>query len=222
MNLLECLGWLGNACFFSRWLIQWHASERAKASVAPRAFWWVSLVGAVALGTYTLIKGEPILLVGFFVNAAIYSRNLSISRQSDSAHKWSGLQLALIGIVIAVALASVKLLTDKRIEPGDSLWQAVGIAGLTIWNARWAMQWWYSEKRSLSHFPPIFWWLSLVGNTLLLGYAIHLGNPVWIASYLLGPIVQGRNLILNHRRVLAERLEADTKLNADTVTTQAS
>ena len=220
MSTLEVLGWAGNACFFSRWLIQWFFSERAKKSVAPAAFWWVSLLGTATLGTYTFIKGEPILLVGFAVNVAIYTRNLALLRTGEKTKGWSGWQLALICVVVAFALVAVKFTTSERFQQSTPAWNAFGIIGLAIWNSRWGLQWWYSEKKSMSHFPPVFWWVSLLGNTMLLAYAIHVGEAVWIASYALGPVIQTRNVILNRRHLQAERLaEAPT---TDAVLTPAA
>ena len=208
MSALEVLGWTGNACFFSRWLIQWFVSERAKKSVAPQSFWWVSLLGTATLGTYTFLKGEPILLVGFAVNIAIYTRNLSLARSDNKANGWSGWQLAVVCAVVAFALVAVKFTTSDRFAQSTPMWNAFGIAGLMIWNSRWGLQWWYSEKKSLSHFPPVFWWVSLLGNTMLLAYAIHVGEAVWIASYSMGPIIQTRNVILNRRHMKSQQLEA--------------
>ncbi|HPF15211.1 MAG TPA: lipid-A-disaccharide synthase N-terminal domain-containing protein, partial [Planctomycetota bacterium] len=42
MTFWAALGWLGNVGFFSRFFVQWLASERAGRSVAPQAFWWLS------------------------------------------------------------------------------------------------------------------------------------------------------------------------------------
>lgn len=201
MNSLEILGWAGNVCFFSRWLIQWFVSERAKKSVAPQSFWWVSLLGTATLGTYTFLKGEPILLVGFVVNIAIYARNLTLARNSETANGWSGWKLALVCVIVAFALVAVKFTTSERYQQSTPMWNMLGIAGLTIWNSRWGLQWWYSEKKSMSHFPPVFWWVSLLGNTMLLTYAIHVGEAVFIASYSMGPIIQARNVILNRRHM---------------------
>jgi lipid-A-disaccharide synthase-like uncharacterized protein len=208
VSALEILGWLGNACFFSRWLVQWYASERAKESVAPRSFWWVSLAGTATLGTYTLLKNEPILLVGFAVNVAIYTRNLALASESRVVRGWRGWKLAAGCALVAGTLVAMGFLSSERWKLATPAWMAVGIAGLTIWNSRWALQWWYSERHARSHFPPIFWWVSLIGNALLLAYTLSLGNPVWIASYLPGPIIQTRNLILNRRAARRARTES--------------
>src|SRR5687768_738720 len=42
----KVVGWLGNAAFFSRFLIQWFASERQRQIVVPVSFWWLSLAGS--------------------------------------------------------------------------------------------------------------------------------------------------------------------------------
>ncbi len=51
----------------------------------------------------------------------------------------------------------------------------------------------------MSHFPPTSWWLSLLGNALLLAYTIQLGDFKLIVGYLVGPVVQIRNLVLHAR-----------------------
>ena len=75
----------------------------------------------------------------------------------------------------------------------------VGAVGQSVWSSRFVVQWYLSEREGHSHFPQAFWWISLVGNTLLLTYAVRLGDPVWIAGLCLGPVVQIRNLMLIQR-----------------------
>ena len=48
------LGFLGQALFSCRFLIQWIASERRGASVVPSAFWWFSLAGGLCLLLYAI------------------------------------------------------------------------------------------------------------------------------------------------------------------------
>ena len=78
-NAWKLLGWLGLACFFTRFAVQWIASERARESVAPRSFWVLSVGGALLLTLYTLHRREPVFLVGYLVTLSIYLRNLWIS-----------------------------------------------------------------------------------------------------------------------------------------------
>jgi lipid-A-disaccharide synthase-like uncharacterized protein len=44
--------------------------------------------------------------------------------------------------------------------------------------------------------PTSFWYLSIVGSTLLLAYAIYRQDPVFIAGQAFGSIVYLRNLQL--------------------------
>ncbi|HKC98121.1 MAG TPA: lipid-A-disaccharide synthase N-terminal domain-containing protein, partial [Methylomirabilota bacterium] len=43
------VGFLGQAFFSARFLIQWIASERLRKSVVPRAFWYFSIGGGLTL-----------------------------------------------------------------------------------------------------------------------------------------------------------------------------
>jgi len=185
-------GWAGQACFFARFFVQWLASERARRSVVPPSFWWLSLSGAVLVSLYALERGTAILLAGFAVTAAIAVRNLLLAagapRLGARASTWAALLLAGVALVPAVGV---------RGAHSDPLtWLLVGLAGQAAWTARFPLQWWYSERAGRSHFPASFWWLSLVGNGLLLAYALHLGDPVFVLGFLPGPLLQVRNLFL--------------------------
>lgn len=193
----EILGWLGIACFFLRFLLQWVASERAQESVTPRAFWWISVAGALLMIVYSLYRAEPIFLVGYLVTLSIYVRNLWISHRPESALGpllVTGLALLAWLVVVTVGL--------KHLHPGygnSIFWLVVGAGGQTLWSSRFVVQWYFSERAAESHFPEAFWWISLAGNGLILAYAVKVGDPVWIVGLLLGPVVQARNLMILYR-----------------------
>ena len=71
------LGFVGQAFFFSRFLIQWLASERAGRSVFPVAFWYLSLFGGVTLLAYAIHLRDPVFILGQATGAFIYLRNLN-------------------------------------------------------------------------------------------------------------------------------------------------
>jgi len=192
------IAWLGNVAFFSRFFVQWLASERAKKSVAPTSFWWLSLCGSLCLGAYTYQVGEPVLLAGHVLNGALFARNLHLSlrpkQQAPAPHPaLAVLALAMTAGVIWLSLGKAR--GDLSETPG---WLAVSVLGQSIWSSRFVLQWWRSEATGKSHFPVLFWWISLFGNGLLLAYTSHLGDPALIAGYLPGPLVQARNLMLGH------------------------
>ena len=76
-------GLAGQAAFFSRFLVQWIASERAGRSVVPKVFWVLSLVGAVMLLTYAVHREEPVFVLGQSVGAFVYIRNLVLVRREE-------------------------------------------------------------------------------------------------------------------------------------------
>lgn len=62
--------------FTARFLLQWIASERARQSVVPVAFWYFSLVGGLMLFAYALYRKDPVFVLGQSLGVVIYSRNL--------------------------------------------------------------------------------------------------------------------------------------------------
>ena len=69
-------GFLGQALFSMRFLIQWIMSERARASVMPVAFWYFSLAGGIVLLTYAIYRWDPVFMLGQAMGLAVYARNL--------------------------------------------------------------------------------------------------------------------------------------------------
>ncbi len=70
------LGFLGQAVFASRFIVQWIASEIAKKSVIPNAFWYLSIIGCLLTLAYAFHKADPVFIVGYLFNCLIYFRNL--------------------------------------------------------------------------------------------------------------------------------------------------
>jgi lipid-A-disaccharide synthase-like uncharacterized protein len=70
------VGFLGQACFFGRFLIQWIASERRRQSVVPVAFWHFSIVGGVILLAYAIHRQDPVFILGRATSLLVYARNL--------------------------------------------------------------------------------------------------------------------------------------------------
>jgi len=194
---LQVAGWIGNACFFSRFFVQWYKSERAGKSVAPPVFWWLSLVGTVLLGAYSYTRESYVLVLGYVINGLIYARNLRLRRQDAAAFGATRLA-ALGGLAFALLVAAAAWEVQRRQE-AELGWVAIALLGQSAWSSRFVVQWWASERASESHFPRLFWWLSLLGNLLLLAYTLHLGDPVLAWGYVPGPIVQVRNLVLGRR-----------------------
>lgn len=70
------VGFIGQGLFTARFLTQWIASERARRSIVPAAFWLFSLGGGVTLLAYALYRQDPVFIVGQAAGLLIYARNL--------------------------------------------------------------------------------------------------------------------------------------------------
>jgi lipid-A-disaccharide synthase-like uncharacterized protein len=92
-----------------------------------------------------------------------------------------------------------------------SFWMVLGLVGQLFFSARFIVQWISSERKKQSIIPISFWFLSLGGSAILLMYAIHLKDPVFILGQSAGFIVYTRNLALI-RRVSREKQSAGGQL----------
>jgi len=81
----------------------------------------------------------------------------------------------------------------------EMVWLGIGFFGQSLFFSRWLLQWFVSEKKAESQIPVSFWYMSLAGSVIVLAYAIHKIDPVFIAGQSVGTVVYIRNLILIHR-----------------------
>ena len=72
------VGFLGQALFTARFVVQWLVSERKRDSVVPVAFWWFSLFGGLALLSYAVSRRDPVIIVGQAMGLVVYVRNLML------------------------------------------------------------------------------------------------------------------------------------------------
>ncbi|OCR22389.1 Lipid A biosynthesis, N-terminal [Pseudomonas syringae] len=77
-----------------------------------------------------------------------------------------------------------------------TLWLILGFVGQAVFTGRFVLQWLYSEFKKRSVIPVGFWYLSMLGSSLLLVYAIYRQDPVFIAGQSFGLVVYLRNLQL--------------------------
>jgi lipid-A-disaccharide synthase-like uncharacterized protein len=71
------------SCFMARFLVQWIASEKAKKSVIPISFWFLSIIGASGLLTYAVVHlKDPVFAIGQTTGFFIYFRNLFLIRKA--------------------------------------------------------------------------------------------------------------------------------------------
>ena len=82
------IGFLGQALFSMRFLVQWIYSEGNRRSVIPVAFWYFSVLGGMTLLAYAIHREDPVFIIGQAGGLVIYSRNLYfIWRERREARK---------------------------------------------------------------------------------------------------------------------------------------
>lgn len=75
------LGFMGQALFSMRFLIQWIYSEKHKRSIIPTAFWYFSLGGGLTLLSYAILRQDPVFILGQGMGLFVYVRNLMLIRK---------------------------------------------------------------------------------------------------------------------------------------------
>ena len=70
------VGFLGQALFTFRMVLQWLVSEKEKRSVVPVGFWWGSLFGGLMLFAYFAWRKDIVGIVGQSTGVFVYARNL--------------------------------------------------------------------------------------------------------------------------------------------------
>jgi len=81
------VGWSGNAVFFSRFIVQWYATEQKKQVVIPVLFWWLSLTGSLLLLLYALFYDKHhVIIFAYLFTWIPYTRNLVIHYRHKKAH----------------------------------------------------------------------------------------------------------------------------------------
>ncbi len=84
-SYLTILGFVGNAVFSTRFLVQWIASERKGESVVPTSFWHWSIAGSVVMCVYWIMQREPVGILAYLPNTFVYMRNLHLIRRKQRA-----------------------------------------------------------------------------------------------------------------------------------------
>jgi len=76
----------------------------------------------------------------------------------------------------------------------ELVWIGVGLFAQALFSARFIVQIVATERSRRSIVPDAFWYFSLAGGALLLSYAIHKRDPVFILGQAFGLLVYLRNI----------------------------
>ncbi|MBX7256253.1 MAG: lipid-A-disaccharide synthase N-terminal domain-containing protein [Candidatus Hydrogenedentes bacterium] len=209
--LWTALGVTGGLIFFSRFYLQWWASERAGRSVMPVSFWYMSSVGAIMLLLYAVHEQSPVGALSFSLNSVIYSRNLiHIWREKGTLTRTKGLAFqGVIGLITVVALVLLALIWRREYEITQAasgkeatetwFWIAIGSVGALLFGSRFLIQWIATELKRKSVVPHIFWHISVVATLLQFACYWHRSEWVYAVGMVTNLFVYIRNIYFNHR-----------------------
>lgn len=79
-------------------------------------------------------------------------------------------------------------------------WLIIGFCGQALFFMRFLVQWVASERKGESVIPLAFWYFSMGGGLVLLMYAIHIRDPIFILGQSTGAFIYLRNLVLIFRK----------------------
>jgi lipid-A-disaccharide synthase-like uncharacterized protein len=84
-------------------------------------------------------------------------------------------------------------------SPLGIAWVVIGLLGQALFTGRMLIQWLASERKGRSTVPVAFWWMSLIGASMLLAYFIWRKDIVGVLGQGLGWMIYLRNLWMIHR-----------------------
>jgi lipid-A-disaccharide synthase-like uncharacterized protein len=76
----------------------------------------------------------------------------------------------------------------------ELVWVSLGIVAQVMFSMRFIIQWLVSEKARASMMPESFWYFSCIGGLMLLCYALHRMDPVFVVGQAGGLAIYLRNI----------------------------
>ena len=197
--LIYGIGFLAQALFSGRLLVQWILSEKSKRVITPSLFWKLSLLASFLLFVYGYLRDDFAIMLGQSLTYFIYIRNLHLQGEWQKSPKWFQLFLLAFPIFIVVYAYNNgeydlnQLFNNEEIP----LWLLLlCIFSQLIFTLRFIYQWIYSEKTKTSQLPVGFWRMSVVGASLILTYAIFREDPVLFIGHIAGLVIYIRNIFI--------------------------
>lgn len=197
--MIFVLGFVSQVLFFTRTLLQWILSERARKVLSPTIYWVLSIVASYLFFIYGWLRNDFSILLGQSISYYIYIWNLN---ENGAWEKINHLLRAVLLLTPVCALGFVlknsSYFIDNFLANKDiPLWLILfGSTGQVLFTLRFVYQWMYSMKRKESLLPPGFWLISLIGSGIIVIYGLIRFDPILIMGQSVGFIAYTRNIVL--------------------------
>lgn len=113
----KAVGWLGNGVFFSRFFVQWYATEKRRQVVVPSAFWWLSIAGSMLLLAYAAFyQRDSVFIFAYAFTWIPYIRNLMIHYRAKASQK-KCVECGTLGLAVACYCHQCGAKLSVRPEP---------------------------------------------------------------------------------------------------------
>lgn len=198
--LITSIGFIAQALFAARMIVQWVSSERAHKLVSPTLFWVFSLVGSAVMFFYGVLRFDFSIILGQVLMYYIYIWNLKVKGLlGKNSRKRGAVRITLmaipplaIGMMVASGVDFATLMFNSDDIP---LWLLLlGSVGQFLFAFRFYLQWFFSRKAGESVMPIPFWTMSLIAAGMVLVYGIIRMDLVLIVSQLGGALIYSRNI----------------------------
>jgi len=195
------VGFLAQALFSARLLVQWIHSEKMRRIMTPELFWELSLLASFLMFVYGWLRDDFAIMLGQSIGYFIYIRNMQLQRTWYRLPRMLQLFLLLFPLLVLGygyhngEMDTLRLFHNKDIPLWLLIW---GSVAQVLFTFRFVYQWFLSERARHSHLPLGFWILSLVGSSMILVYAVLRLDPVLFLGQSFGFVVYGRNIRLHY------------------------
>ena len=193
------IGFLAQALFSARLVIQWLLSEKARKVVSPTSYWQISILASYLLFVYGWLRDDFAIILGQYISYYIYIWNLNTKNHWKELPAFIRLVLLLTPVLVIIYLLLTwdingpRLFRNANIPLGLLIF---GSMGQIIFTFRFIYQWFYSRHKGESVFPVTFWVLSLLGSAIIVSYGIYRSDPVLILGQSAGFFAYIRNLFI--------------------------
>ena len=156
-------------------------------------------MGSILLFIYGFLRDDFPIMLGQLLTYYIYIRNLQLQKVWSKINKiirWMVILFPIAALFIFVATQQgIDLYIFDRIDISTQL-LVFGIIGQVLFVGRFIVQWVISESIQSSTLPNAFWYLSILGTSLILIYGIIRIDIVLIIAHSIGILIYSRNLFI--------------------------